>query len=51
MNGRFYEEIKSKIDAARNKVFQSANNAMVESYWQIGKSIIAEQGGRPCRIR
>ena len=45
MNGRFYEEIKSIIDAARNKVYQSANNAMIEAYWLIGKSIIAEQGG------
>lgn len=31
--------------AARNKVYQTANFAMVEAYWNIGKSIIEEQGG------
>ena len=45
MNGRFYEEIRGIIEAARNKVYQTANSAMVEAYWLIGKSIIAEQGG------
>ena len=30
---------------ARNKVYQTANFAMVEAYWNIGKSIIEEQGG------
>ena len=45
MNGRFYEEITGIIEAARNKVYQTANHAMVEAYWLIGKSIIAEQGG------
>ena len=30
---------------ARNKVFKTANFAMVEAYWNIGKSIIEEQGG------
>ena len=45
MNGRFYDEIRGIIDAARDKVYQTASNAMVEAYWQIGKSIIDEQGG------
>ena len=31
--------------AARNKVYQTANFTMVEAYWNIGKSIIEEQGG------
>ena len=31
--------------AARSKVYQTANFAMVEAYWNIGKSIIEEQGG------
>ncbi|MGN0456850.1 MAG: DUF1016 N-terminal domain-containing protein [Acutalibacteraceae bacterium] len=31
--------------SARNKVYQTANFAMVEAYWNIGKSIIEEQGG------
>ena len=32
--------------SARNKVYQTANFAMVEAYWNIGKSIIEEQGGK-----
>lgn len=31
--------------AGRNKVYQTVNFAMVEAYWNIGKSIIEEQGG------
>ena len=45
MNEIFYEEIKGILLSARNKVYQTANFAMVEAYWQIGKSIIQEQGG------
>lgn len=45
MNSEFYEGIKNILTEARNKVYQTANFAMVEAYWQIGKSIIAEQGG------
>ena len=45
MNREFYQEIKNILESARNKVYQTANFAMVEAYWQIGKSIIEEQGG------
>ena len=45
MNREFYQEIKNILESARNKVYQMANFAMVEAYWQIGKSIIEEQGG------
>ncbi len=45
MNREFYEGIKDILASARNKVYQTANFAMVEAYWQIGKSIIEEQGG------
>ena len=45
MNPFFYEEIKEILISARNKVYQTANFAMVEAYWNIGKSIIEEQGG------
>lgn len=44
MNREFYEGIKDILASARNKVYQTANFAMVEAYWQIGKSIIEEQG-------
>ena len=42
---KFYDEIKNILITARNKVYQTANFAMVEAYWNIGKSIIEEQGG------
>ena len=45
MNQKFYDEIKNILSTARNKVYQTANFAMVEAYWNIGKTIIEEQGG------
>ena len=45
MNDNFYNDIKDILVAARNKVYQTANFAMVEAYWNIGKIIIDEQGG------
>ena len=45
MNGQFYGEIKKILTDARNKVYQTANFAMVEAYWQIGKSIIEVKKG------
>ena len=45
MNEEFYNEIKKILISARNKVYKTANFAMVEAYWNIGKSIIEEQGG------
>lgn len=46
MNQKFYDEIKGILTAARNKVYKTANFAMVEAYWNIGKFIIQEQGGK-----
>ena len=45
MDQKFYDEIRNILHTARNKVYQTANFAMVEAYWNIGKSIIKEQGG------
>lgn len=45
MNQNFYNEIKQILISARNKVYQTVNFVMVEAYWNIGKSIIEEQGG------
>lgn len=39
MEHQFYEQIKRILSEARNKVYQTANFAMVEAYWNIGKSI------------
>ncbi len=44
MNQNFYNEVKEILFTARNKVYQTANFAMVEAYWNIGQSIIEEQG-------
>ena len=43
MNASFYNEIKKILISARNKVYQTANFAMVEAYWNIGKSIIEDR--------
>ncbi len=45
MEQKFYDEIKNILITARNKVYQTANFAMVDAYWNIGKTIIEEQGG------
>ena len=43
MEQQFYEQIKRILSEARNKVYQTANFAMVEAYWNIGKSIIKQK--------
>ena len=45
MEHQFYEQIKRILSEARNKVYQTANFAMVEAYWNIGKSIVEQQDG------
>lgn len=46
MENDFYNEIKNILISARNRVYKIANFAMVEAYWNIGKIIIGEQGGK-----
>lgn len=38
-----YHNVKSIIKEARDKIYRSANFAMVESYWHIGKLIVEEE--------
>lgn len=45
MNIEFYSHIKEILSSARAKVYSVANFAMVEAYWEIGKSIVEQQGG------
>ena len=45
MEQQFYDQIKRILSEARNKVYQTANFVMVEAYWNIGKSIVEQQGG------
>ena len=42
---KFYDEIKKILSEARQKVYATANFAMVKAYWEIGKSIVEKQGG------
>lgn len=45
MDMTFYNQIKEILANARSKVYSAANFAMVEAYWEIGKSIVEKQGG------
>ena len=42
---KFYNQIKNILNNARGKVYHATNSAMVAAYWQIGKSIVDQQGG------
>jgi hypothetical protein len=45
MDVGFYSHIKEILSFARKKTYAAANFAMVEAYWEIGKSIVEKQGG------
>lgn len=45
MDMTFYNQIKEILSNARAKVYSAANFAMVEAYWEIGRSIVEKQGG------
>ena len=38
-----YSNIKQVIEEARNTVYRTANFAMVQAYWNIGKLIVEEE--------
>lgn len=40
-----FEEVKKILQKARNKIYKTTNNAMVEAYWNIGKIIVEKQSG------
>ncbi len=43
---QIYAEIREVIAQARRRVYSTANSAMVQAYWQIGRTIVEhEQGG------
>ncbi|MDR3273139.1 MAG: DUF1016 N-terminal domain-containing protein, partial [Flavobacteriaceae bacterium] len=44
-NGNLYSFSRELILNARKLVYHTANFIMVETYWQIGKKIVEEQGG------
>jgi predicted nuclease of restriction endonuclease-like (RecB) superfamily len=39
-----YENIRTTVLTAKNKVYTAINFAMVEAYWEIGKEIVIAQG-------
>ena len=39
----FYNRIKEILEAARNKVYRTANSEMVIAYWNIGRIIVEEE--------
>lgn len=45
MDLSFYSHIKEILENARKKTYNAINFAMVEAYWEIGKSIVEMQGG------
>ncbi len=42
----FCRQIASILNAARERAYAAVNFAMVEAYWEIGRSIVEEQGGK-----
>lgn len=45
----FYEHVSGVLDAARRRAYAAVNFAMVEAYWEIGRSIVEQQGGLRAR--
>jgi hypothetical protein len=39
----FYKRIKKILDAARERVYRTANFEMVQAYWHIGREIVEEE--------
>jgi predicted nuclease of restriction endonuclease-like (RecB) superfamily len=44
-NNNFYKEIKELLYSAKNKVYQTINITMTQTYFQIGKRIVEEEQG------
>ena len=40
-----FEEVKKILQEARNKIYKTVNNAMLEAYWNIGRIIVEKQSG------
>ena len=39
----FFAEVRQLLEEARSKAYQSVNTIMVETYWQIGQRIVAQE--------
>ena len=45
IDDKFYLDIKTILEEARNRVYRNIQNEMVQAYWQIGKMIVEKQCG------
>lgn len=50
INLDFYLHIKKILEDARKKSYAAINFAMVEAYWEIGKSIVEMQNGNETAV-
>ena len=48
-NNNFYQEIKELLYSAKNRVYQTINTTMTQTYYQIGKRIVEEEQGGETR--
>ena len=48
-NNNIYQEIKELLYSAKNRVYQTINTTMTETYFQIGKRIVEEEQGGEIR--
>ena len=48
-NNNFYQEIKELLYGAKNRVYQTINTTMTQTYFQIGKRIVEEEQGGETR--
>lgn len=48
-NGNFFQDIKTLLYEARNRVYQTINTTMTTTYFQIGKRIVEEEQGGEIR--
>lgn len=48
-NNNFYKEIKELLHSAKNRVYQTINITMTQTYFEIGKRIVEEEQGGESR--
>ncbi|MFW3372347.1 PDDEXK nuclease domain-containing protein [Aliarcobacter butzleri] len=48
-NNNFYQEIKELLYSAKNRVYQTINTTMTQTYFEIGKRIVEEEQGGQIR--
>lgn len=48
-NGSFFQDIKTLLYEARNRVYQTINTTMTMTYFQVGKRIVEEEQGGEIR--